>query len=227
MKTWRWILFGAFAAAAIIVAGSSLLEAQGRLAAPWLGSLSGRLADRRWGPPGGYLFVEANPFVDALAGLLSQYLVGVLVLFTIPRPVRRLSEALEGGTRPLVRFLLTGVLLAAALVPLILLTAFYVHLFPFPIVLVFAYLMAALGGVVALEYEIGRDLLRRAGWPEASPLAALALGCGLVFAATRIPYLGPYLLALAWLTGAGLVVATRLGSGKPWSLAALREDRQA
>ncbi|HET7010699.1 MAG TPA: hypothetical protein VFI11_07995 [Anaerolineales bacterium] len=227
MKTWRWILFAAFAAAAIIVVGSSLLEAQGRLETPWLGSLSARLADRRWGPPGGYLFVEANPFVDSLAGLLSQYLVGVLILFTVPRHVRRLSEALKGGTRPLLRFLVTGILLAAALVALVLLTAFYVHLFPLPIVLVFTYLLAALGGVVAIEYEVGRDLLRRGGWPQASPLLALAVGCVLVFAATRIPYLGPYLLALAWMTGAGLVLATRLGSGGPWSLAALREDRQA
>jgi hypothetical protein len=97
-------------------------------------------------------------------------------------------------------------------------------LFPLPIVLLFGFFLSALCGVVALEFEIGRDLLRRAGWSGASPLAALALGCLLVFAASRIPFLGPLFLALVWLTGAGVVLATRFGSGGRWSLSPLQEE---
>jgi hypothetical protein len=227
MKTWRWIVLAACGAAVVILAGSSLLEAHGSFDAPWIGRLSARLSDRRWSPPGNYAFVEANPYVNAAAGLVSQYLVGVLVVLAAPRLVRRLADAMQGGTRPLARYLITGILLAAVLVAVALLSTLYIHLFPLPIVLVFGFFLSALCGVVALEFEIGRGLLRRAGWPGASPLAALALGCLLVFAASRIPFLGPLFLALVWLMGAGVVLATRFGSGGRWSLSPLQEESQA
>jgi hypothetical protein len=222
MKTWSWIVLAACAAAVVILIGSSVAEARGLIESKWLGPLA-RMAGRDWRPPGG--FVEANAFVDAVAGLVSHMLVGILVIFAVPRFVRRVADSFAGGTRTLVRYLFTGVLMAAALGAIALLTAFYIHLFPLPIVLVFAFLLAALGGVVSLEYEMGRELLRRAGRPAASPVAGLALGTLLVFATTRIPYLGPWLLALLWLTGAGAVLATKFGSGGRWSLAALQEER--
>ena len=225
MKAWRWILGGACAAAVVILGGSSFVEAKG-MASRGVGLLSAGFGNPPWGPGQSPAFVEGNPFVEAAAGLVSQYLVGVLFMFAAPRMVRRFADALAGGPRNLARFLLTGILLAATLAAMALLTAFYIHLFPLPIVLVFAFFLAALSGVVALEFELGRELLRRAGWSEASPLASLAVGCLLVFAAIRFPYLGPFVLALISLTGAGVVLATRFGSGGRWSLAPLQEDRQ-
>jgi hypothetical protein len=220
MKTWRAIVLAASAAAVIILVGSSMAEAAGLVESRWVGPLA-RLQARGWGPPG--RFMEANAFVDAASGLVSHLLVGILVLFAVPRFVRRVSDSFAGGTRTLIRYLLAGLLLAAALATISVLTSFYIHLLPLPIVLVFVFLLAALGGVVSLEYEMGRELLRRAGW-STSPIASLALGTLLVFATTRIPYLGPWLLALLWLTGAGAVVATKFGSGGRWSLAALEEE---
>ena len=224
MNKWGWILVGACLVAVFILVGSSLLEARGLVRSPWMGHFSSRLEDRPWAAPPGVVFVEANPYVNALAGLVSHYLVAVLVVFAVPRTVRRLADTLAGCRRSLARYLLVGVLLSAMLLAIALLTAVFAHLFPVPIVLLFVFFIAALSGVVALQFELGRDLLRRAGRSGASPLAALAVGTLLLFSATRVPYVGPLVLAVVWLTGAGLVLMTRFGSGGRWSLEPLQED---
>lgn len=227
MNKWRWILVGACLVAVYILVASSRLEAKkGPVWAPLMDRLSARLEDRPWGTPPGAVFVEANPYVNALAGLVSYYLVGVLVVFAVPRAIRRLADDLAGGTRSLAQYLFAGILLAVMLLAVALLTAVFAHLFPVPIVLLFVFFIAALSGVVALQYELGRDLLRRAGGPGASPLAALAVGTLLLFSATRVPYIGPLVLAAVWMTGAGLVLTTRFGSGGRWSLELLQEDVQ-
>jgi hypothetical protein len=226
MNKWAWILVGACFVAVFILVGSSLLEARGLVKSPWMGHLSARLEERPWGAPPGVALVEANAYVNALAGLVSHYLVGVLVLFAVPRTVRRLADTLAGGRRSLASHLLAGILLAATLLAIALLTAIFAHLFPVPIVLFFVFFVAALSGVIALQFELGRELLRRAGRSGASPLAALAVGTFLLFSATRVPYLGPLVLAAVWLTGAGLVLTTRFGSGGRWSLEPLQEDVQ-
>jgi hypothetical protein len=226
MNKWGWLLVGACFVAVLILVGSSLLEARGLVKSPWIGHLSSRLEDRPWGTPSGVVFLEANPYVNALAGLVSHYLVGVLVLFAVPQTVRRLADTLAGGRRSLALYPFVGVLLSAMLLAVALLTAVFAHLFPVPIVLLFVFFIAALSGVIALQFELGRDLLRRAGRSGASPLAALAVGTLLVFSATRVPYLGPLVLAAVWLTGVGLVLTTRFGSGGRWSLEPLQEDRQ-
>jgi hypothetical protein len=227
MRVSRWILVGAVAAAVVILAGSSALEAGGLRQFPWTGPDSIYLQDRAWAPPGGLFRMDVNPYVETLAGLVSQYLVGVLVVVAAPRLVRRLANVLSGGSRTLARFLLTGILFAAALSAVALLSGFYVHTFLLPILLLFAFFMAALGGAVAMAYALGRGMLERAAWGGTSPLLSLGLGTLLIFAGTRIPYLGPFVLALVWLTGVGAALATRFGRGGQWSLAPLLEDRES
>ena len=227
MRLSRWILVGAFVAAVLILAGSSALEAGGLRRFPWTGPDSMSFQDRPWAPPGGLFRMDVNPYVETLAGLVSQYLVGLLVIVAAPRLVRRLADSLSGGSRSLGRFLLIGVLLAAALCAVALLSGFYVHTFLLPILLLFAFFAVALGGTVALTYALGRGLFQRAGWGGASPLIILGLGTLIIFAGTRIPYLGLFVLALVWLTGVGAALATRLGRGGQWSLAPLTEDREA
>jgi len=70
-----------------------------------------------------------------------------------------------------------------------------------------------------LRYAL-RSLRRSPGF------VALAVGTLLLFSATRVPYLGPLVLAAVWMTGAGLVLTTRFGSGGRWSLEPLQEDVQ-
>ncbi len=227
MKASRWILIGAVAAAIVILAGSSALEAGGLRQFPWTGPDSLSFQGRVWAPPGGLFRMDVNPYAETLAGLVSQYLVGVLVIVAVPRVVRRLADSLSGGTRTLARFLLTGILLAAVLGAVALLSGFYVHTFLLPILLLFAFFTAALGGTVALAYALGRGMFQRAAWGGASPLLSLGLGTLIIFAGTRIPYLGPFVLALVWLTGVGAALVTRFGRGGQWSLAPLLEDPQA
>jgi hypothetical protein len=224
MRTGRWTVVGAILVGVLILLGSGLLEVGGWRQFPWVGPDSVYL-HRSWAPPAGLWRPDVSPFVEILAGVVSQYLVGVLFLVAVPRPVRRLADAYGGGAVRLARFLLIGILLAAALAAVGMLSAFYVHTFWLPIVLLFFFFLAAQGGAVALGFEIGRRMLTRAGWGGGSPLISLALGSSLIFAGTRIPYVGPLVLGLVWLTGAGAALATRLGSGTSWSLAPLVEDR--
>ncbi|MEW6568735.1 MAG: hypothetical protein AB1449_11335 [Chloroflexota bacterium] len=160
-----------------------------------------------------------------VAGLLAQVLVGVVVAFAWPGPVRRMSDAFAGKRSAWLRFLAIGALLAVALITVSLLAVLSVHTFPLPFVLGAVFFVAALGGVVSLTFRAGRELLTRAGWAGGSPIWSLALGTLIVFALTRIPYLGIAVLIIVWLTGAGAAIATRFGSGEAWSLAPLSEDR--
>jgi hypothetical protein len=162
-----------------------------------------------------------------LANLVSQFLVGVLVLFAAPRRLRRMAAALAGGGRQLLRFALTGLLLAVATAAVGLLAVLSVHTFPLPFILIAAFFLAALIGVVALTYRLGVGLMVRAGWSDQQPLASLALGTLIVFALTRVPFLGVVILAAVWLTGAGAAIASRFGSGEPWSLLPLLEEPQS
>lgn len=220
MTRWRWLVSFAVAAATLLLVFSALaFEARPpfspgphpQAGSPrWVERLEARSGPERLGA--------------ALAGAVSQYLVGLLVLFVVPRRVRHLAQAMASGGRRLARYLLLGGLLAALLAAVGLLSVLAVHTFPLPFLLGAAFFLAALLGAVALAYQLGRELLTRAGWATGSPLAHLALGTWLLFALSQVPYYGWLVVALVWLTGAGAAVATRFGSGRPWTLTPLLEE---
>ena len=159
-----------------------------------------------------------------LAGLVTQFTAGVLVLYLVPRQVHHMAHAIAIGWRQLLRYLVVGILLAIVMAVVGLLSILALHTMPLLVVLSMIFFLASLGGVVALTYQLGRGLLSQAGWLEGSPLTSLALGTSIFYAITRIPFFGGVALILLWLTGAGVAVATRLGSGKPWSILPLMED---
>ena len=163
-------------------------------------------------------------FAVLLAGLVTQFIVGVLVLYLVPRQVHNMAHAISIGWRQLCRYFVVGILLAIVMAVVGLLSILALHTMPLLVVLSTIFFLASLGGVVALAYQLGWRLLSRAGWSEGSPLISLALGTSIFYAITRIPFFGWIALVLLWLTGAGLAVATRLGSGKPWSILPLMED---
>ena len=163
-------------------------------------------------------------FAVLLAGLVSQFIVGVLVLYLVPRQVHNMAHAISIGWRQLCRYFVVGILLAIVMAVVGLLSILALHTMPLLVVLSTIFFLASLGGVVALTYQLGRRLLSRAGWSEGSPLISLALGTSIFYAITRIPLFGWIALVLLCLTGAGVAVATRLGSGKPWSILPLMED---
>lgn len=163
-------------------------------------------------------------FAVLLAGLVTQFMTGVLVLYLVPSQVRHMTHAIAIGWRQLLRYLVVGILLAIVMAVVGFLSILALHTMPLLIVLSMIFFLTSLGGVVALTYQLGRGLLSQAGWSDVSPLTSLALGTSIFYAITRIPFVGWVVLVLLWLTGAGVAVATRLGSGKPWSILPLMED---
>jgi hypothetical protein len=227
MSRWRAVVLAMIVGAVVLILLSALAFDWGPIWQEWRGPLAVRPIFGGWGPAvtggGGPL----DRLGGELANLVAQFLVGVLILFAAPRHLRRLSLALAGGGARLLRYTVVGLLLAIAIAAVGLLSIFSVHTFPLPFILGAGFFLAALIGVVALTYRLGVGLTVRAGWSDQQPLTSLALGTLIVFALTRVPFLGVVILAAVWLTGAGAAIASRLGSGEPWSLLPLLEEPQS
>lgn len=169
--------------------------------------------------------VRAN-FASVIANLVTQFLFGVLILYLAPDRVRHMAQESSTGWRRVLRFFAVGVLIVVFLGAVGLLSLLTVQTMPLPIILGVVFLLSALGGMVTLAYQLGKALLNRAEWSGRSPLLSLALGTLILFALTNVPYLGGVLLIFILLTGAGLSITTRFGSGKLWNLLPLMEDVQ-
>jgi hypothetical protein len=107
-----------------IILATAYLEATGRLRLPW--PMLAPQMGTRLGWPGAPRLAAAGPYVEAVAGLLLQFLIGTLILYVMPERMRRLTDAVAEG-RAVVRFLAIGVLLALGLGAVALLSAFYAH----------------------------------------------------------------------------------------------------
>jgi hypothetical protein len=222
MNRWRLIVAVCVVAALAVIALANL---------PWAKPLTwpSRPVLTGWHSevPAWRLGAPAQP-IEGLAaegvGLLANYLLGVVMVFVLPRRVRRMAESLRPGGRRLARIFLIGLACAILAAAVSILAAFSVQMLPVPILLLGMLFLATLVGVVAIEFELGRGLLTRAGWYADRPLLALGLGTLLIFALTRLPILGWLALAGAWLTGTGVAVVTRIGSGRSWTLRPLVED---
>ena len=152
-----------------------------------------------------------------LAALITNYLIGVVVLFLAPKRVRLLAKISGAGVRPLAWAWLVGLLGTLLVGALAGLAALGALTFPIGLLLGALYFVAGWLGLVALAYRLGADFLGRAQW-GGGPLAGLALGTLILFAIFRIPLLGLVFFALVWLTAVGMAMVTRLGSGRRWSL---------
>jgi len=221
MRTWRVIVVVIVVAAVAVILATAYLEAEGRITLPWMPDRE--LSAGRWQMMPRARIAEAGPYVAAAAGLLLQFMVGVLVVHVAPERMRRLADTMTTGWRQVLRYLVTGLLLAAALGVVATLSAFYVHMLPLPFVLGAVFFLAALVGGGALAFALGRGLLRQAGWADGSPLFALLLGTLPLYAAIRLPYLAPVMIGLLALIGAGAALSTRFGGRRTWSLDPLRE----
>jgi hypothetical protein len=221
MKLWRGVVVIGLVAAVAVILATAFLEATGRIRLPW--PMMAHQIGTRFALFGAHRLAAAGPYVEATAGLLLQFLLGTLILYTIPERMRRLTDAVAGGWREIVRYLAIGLFLALGLGAMALLSAFYVHTAVLPFVLAGALVLAALAGAEALALALGRGLLRRAAWSNSSPLVALLVGTTLLYAVTRIPYLAPVMMTLLGLIGAGAALSTRFGGRRTWTLDPLRE----
>ena len=222
MNAWRTVLF---ALVLLSLLGMALSSAVPGLPGRWQGRPGWAPEHRQWLLAGWENRTPLENLGLDLASLLSQFLTGAVMIPLVPARIRRVGKALLSGPSALLRYLGTGFMLVIALAGIGLLSALAVYTFPLPFILLAIFFLAALGGTVALTLVLGKTLLERAGWGSTGPLTQLAVGTLLLFGMTHLPYVGLVLLAIAALVGAGAATATHFGSGHPWSLAPLAEDR--
>jgi MFS family permease len=190
MNRWRAIVVVAISAAVIVMVASTLLFDlastllfdQPLLRRPWVAPEV--LGPERWSRR---LSLTQDASVQAdlaalLASLISQFLVGVLILYVVPDRMRYMAGALSAGWRRGVRYLAIGTLMAIVLAVVGVLSILTIHTFPLPFILLAIFFLAAMCGMVALTFQLGRSLLFKAGWSGRSPLASLALGTLIIFA---------------------------------------------
>jgi hypothetical protein len=230
MTSRTWIVLGGLALAAVaVVVGSTLLSGQletGPAPERVLGPL-----DFLFGPFGRELFGRFGPFgrhlsgwrglASALGAYCFLYLAGLLALLALPRRLRAVRDAFSPSPRNWLRLFGIGALAALLVVLLAALGLFTFALFPLPLVLVTALILAAWAGVVALALALGGGLRRVAGLAAASPMFDFAFGLLMVFALGRIPFAGWIIVTLIGALALGAVVITRFGTGGAWSLAEL------
>ncbi len=224
MTRWRWVVGTAVVVAVLLVLASALLFDWHWPWIPWRLPTAGRTPLAALAAAGGPVDRPLDRLAAEVASLLAQYLAGVMMLFLVPHRMRRMLRAIALGPRELLRFLAIGLLLTAGLAAVGVLAMLSVHLLPLPFLLLAGLFAASLAGCVALAYALGHALLAKGGWSGRAPLWPLAMGTLVLFALTRVPFLGMLVLIVTGLTGAGVAVATRFGSGEPWSLTPLLED---
>jgi MFS family permease len=164
--------------------------------------------------------------VSSISILFSLYVIGVLILFAVPRAVRRVADKFMDTSGRLVRLALFGFLFASLVLAVSISSALALGTFPLTILLFAMLFSGGIFGIVALSLAIGRGLMRRAGWGHLSPLYALLLGELIIFSLCRIPWAGGVLFAIFSSLGLGAVIASRFGSGQPWSLNILTEEEK-
>ena len=224
MNKWRVIVVAAIIASIVLIVASAFPFERPWTWEPWMWQMGGRPGFEAWWSPRFEAPSMATSLAALAGSLLTNFLVGAIVLFAVPSRMRLMAGALGKGGVQLLRYLAAGASLVIAMAAVGLLAALSIHTFPLLFILLGLLFLVALAGVVAISFELGRTLLKNAGWYEQRPLAALAIGTLIVLALTRIPFLGWPVLAVMWLTGAGVTVATQFGSGRPWSLAPLVEE---
>lgn len=159
-----------------------------------------------------------------LGAILAQFVVALIVLYLIPDRIRVMTRSLALGPSAILRHLATGLVLAVCLVAVGSLSVISLHMFPLPFILLGLLFGTALMGAAAITLSVGRWLLRRAEWYSNRPVRALALGTLLISAVAVLPVAGDMILALTLITGAGVAMATRFGTGRSWTLDPLVED---
>lgn len=227
MNRWRVLVCVIVILAVLVIGLLGILPARQTFFGPRLfrGPNAAGLPALRGELPGPPLVIQpAARIVGHLATLLAQFVIGLVLLYLVPRHIQFMAKAVSSGARRLLRDLALGFALVILLGVVGLLSALSLRTFPLPFIVLGLLFIVASVGVVAIALAMGRGLLQRAGWYRQRPLLGLALGTLIVSAVALIPILGDIVLGLILLTGAGVAVATHFGTGSPWTLNALVED---
>lgn len=227
MNGWRILVCVIVILAVLVIGLSSMLPEHQNLFGPHLfrSPNAAGLPGLRGGPSLSPLVIQpAVRILGHVATLLAQFVIGLVLLYLVPRHIQFMAKAVGAGARRWLRDLALGLALVVLLGAVGLLSALSLRTFPLPFIVLGLLFIVASVGVVAIGLAIGRGLLQRAGWYRQRPVLGLALGTLIISAVALIPILGDIVLGLILLTGAGVAVATHFGTGSPWTLNALVED---
>ncbi len=217
MKRWRWIVILLIALSLAVLIAESLLEWQ--VWAPHPSFVREHLPARY------ALAARPASLVSTTAALLTLYFSGILLMFAFPRRIGHMTRLFVNKPLRLLRLTLVGFLTALLVMVISVGSAISMGTFPLTILLFVVLFSGSLVGLVALAYTLGRELLRRAGWPL-SPIYALMLGQLILFAFERLPWIGGLFLVLFASLGLGATIVSHFGSGEPWNLPPLLEANQ-
>jgi hypothetical protein len=164
--------------------------------------------------------------VSSFSVLFSLAIVGILILFAIPQRIRRQVDQLPSRFPRLLRLLVLGLLVALLVLVASLISVVALGTFPLAILLSFILMTAGLLGFISMAFACGRALIKRAGWQRPSPIASYLFGLLLLFACTRLPFIGPVLFIILAGLGVGTTIISNFGSGQPWNLNPLIEEEK-
>jgi hypothetical protein len=160
--------------------------------------------------------------IAAVSALFTLGISGILVLYIAPKHIRRVADSFPGNV---LRLTLSGILVGLLVLAVGISSALMIGTFPITILLTGSLFVVTLVGLVSLAYSIGRSLLRRAGWQYGSPVSALLLGSLMLVTLSWIPLLGAILFMIFASLGLGATILSHFGSGEPWTLTSLLEER--
>jgi len=161
--------------------------------------------------------------ISILATFFSFYLTGILVLFLIPAQILQMSKSFKTVKESL-QLSLLGILVGILLITIIISSAMAMGTFPLTFILGSLLFLSIFVGVIALAYRIGHYLFSFAGFEMISPFYALALGELIIYPLVNIPWIGVLLLVFFCSLGLGVVIASRFGTNKSWSINLLTEE---
>ncbi|OGO18539.1 MAG: hypothetical protein A2Z14_19200 [Chloroflexi bacterium RBG_16_48_8] len=159
-----------------------------------------------------------------IASLVSLFGIGTFVIYALPKRVRYIAESLAHHPTPLWGYLGVGLVGAMGIGATTFLSVFSVYTFPASLLLLLLLFTSTVLGMVGMSYQLGYKLLHLAEWRVKNPLVPFGLGMFILYSAIRIPYLGIVFLLFVGLACLGASLATRFGSGNPWTFRPFVED---
>lgn len=160
---------------------------------------------------------------SALGALFTLFVSGVMVLYLLPNQIGRTAKAFSGSWAGTLRLALLGLLSALLVGAAGISSTLAMGTIPLTLFLGMVLFLSSMFGFFALAYQVGRTLLGRAGW-SLSPISSLFLGELILFPLVYLPVAGIAVIIILTSLGLGATIATRFGSGRPWSLISLNEE---
>ena len=217
-KRWRALIL-----CLVLVSLAALIAIAWLEPSPWE-ELRSRVVPWEHQSPGPLSRMEAPPRWLSISGiLLAANLSGILLIYLFPTRVRLMGETFSRPVGKLARLALLGLAGVGLVLAVSISATFAIATFPLAIFLGSLMFLAGFSGMVSLAYALGKALLLRAAWGHLSPVVALLLGSFLLLALNELPVLGVVFRVFILFLGSGVVIATRFGTGQPWSLEPMNE----